>query len=137
MWIPQKRLVSHSNKWVSSQIKSTCSVTIKVVNKCLLYIRRISLTRKKGLFDLFPTCYKPFAFSLINTKTSKRFCLIMFRKTTTKKGVCVLSFSCPVGGEMKLVWFCLLKNTNFFLKHWNSCAKISLQVFSRAIYWCH
>lgn len=67
LWIPQKRLVSHWNKWVSSQIKSTCSVTIKVVNKCFLYIRRISLTSQKGQFDVFPTWYKTFSFSLMNT----------------------------------------------------------------------
>lgn len=99
MWIPQKRLVSHSNKRVSSQIKSTCSVTIKVVNKCLLYIRRISLTSQKGHFDLFPTWYKPFSFSLINTKRSKRFCFIMFQKAATKRCACVYFFSIALGEE--------------------------------------
>lgn len=133
LWIPQKRLVFHSNKWVPSQIKSTCSVTIKVVNKCLLYIRRISLTSQKAHFDLFPTWYEPFSFSLINTKTSKRFCFVTFQKATTKR--CVLGVG--VGRGMKLVWFYLLKNTELLKKHWNTCAKISLQEPSWATYWCH
>lgn len=138
IWIPQKRLVSHWNKWISSQIKSTCSVTIKVVSKFLLYIRRISLTSQKGYFDLFPTWCKSFSFSLINTSTSKRFFFIMLQKATTK--MCVYFFLIPLEWEwrMKLVQFCVLKkNPELFQKHWNSFAKVLLQVPSWAVYWCH
>lgn len=140
IWIPQKRLVSHWNKWISSQIKSTCSVTIKVVSKCLLYIRRISLTGQKGHFDLFPIWWKSFSFLLINTKTSKRFLFITFQKATAKRCRCVYFFfliTLEREWRMKLVWFCLLKNFELFQKHWNSFAKVLLQVPSWAVYWCH
>lgn len=91
MWIPQKRLASHSNKWVSSQIKSASSVTIKVVNKCLLYITRISLTSQKGHFDLFPTWYKSF-FTLTAQHKDKREILLCNVSESHKKGMCVCTF---------------------------------------------
>lgn len=137
IWIPQKRLVSHWNKWIYRQIKSTCCVTIKVVSKCLLYLRRFSLTSQKGHFDLFPTWCKSFSFSLINTQTSKRFFFIMFLKATTKR--CVYFFLIALEREwrMKLVQFSLLKYSELFQKHWNSFAKVFLRVPSWADYWCH
>lgn len=142
IWIPQKRLVSHWSKWISSQIKSTCSATIKVVSKCflfLLYIRRISLTGQKGHFDLFPICWKSFSFSLINKKTSKSFLFLMFQKGTTKRIYVYFLKLITLEGEwmMKLVQFCLLKNFELFQKHWNSFAEVLLQVPSWAVYWCH
>lgn len=143
IWIPQKRLVSHWNKWISSQIKSTCNVTIKVVSKCLLYIRRISLTGQKGHFDLFPIWWKSFSFLLINTKTSKRFLFITFQKATAKRCRCVYFFFNYIGkrveDEASLVlspeklWI-ISKALEFFCKGFVTSALMSSLLMSLALF---
>lgn len=143
IWISQKRLVSHWNKWISSKIKSTCSLAIKVVSKCLLYIRRISLTSQKEHFDLFPTWCRSFSFSLISPKTSKSFFFIMFQKATTQ-GVCVyffkkLHWNGGVEDESSSVFFSwkilnYSKALEFFCKCFVTSALLSSLLMSLALF---
>lgn len=111
------------------------------MNKCLLYIRRISLTSQKVYFDLFPTWCKSFSFSLINT--SERFFFTVFQKATTKRCVCVLFFFNYIGrgveDEASSVLSCekfwiISEALEFFCKGFLTSALMSTLLMSLALF---